>query len=61
MGNVIITPHVGGHTPEHWERLSEIVTHNVRQLQKGSDAAFRNQVNDIVLEPARSTQGVQED
>lgn len=61
MGNVIITPHVGGHTPEHWERLSEIVAHNVRQLEKESDAAFRNQVNEIVLEPAPSTQGMQED
>jgi len=45
MGNVLITPHVGGHTPQHWERLGDIVTHNVRQLESG-DWSFRNKVND---------------
>lgn len=46
MGNVLITPHVGGHTPKHWDRLSEIVAHNVRQLEAGAEAEFRNQVNE---------------
>ena len=46
MGNVLITPHVGGHTPKHWDRLADIVAHNVRQLDAGAEAKFRNQVND---------------
>ncbi|UTF55718.1 D-2-hydroxyacid dehydrogenase [Natronosalvus rutilus] len=46
MGNVLITPHVGGHTPKHWDRLSDIVVHNVEQLERGSKAEFHNRVND---------------
>lgn len=45
MKNVLITPHVGGHTPKHWDRLAEIVAYNVDQLEKGLDGQFRNQVN----------------
>lgn len=45
MGNVLVTPHVGGHTPKHWDRLSDIVSHNVRQLESGRDGEFRNKVN----------------
>jgi len=47
MGNVLITPHVGGHTPKHWDRLSDIVVHNIRQLEAGGETEFRNQVNDL--------------
>jgi phosphoglycerate dehydrogenase-like enzyme len=46
MGNVLITPHVGGHTPKHWDRLADIVAHNVEQLDDGVETEFRNQVND---------------
>jgi len=46
MGNVLITPHVGGHTPKHWDRLADIVSHNVGQLEAGSNGEFRNKIND---------------
>lgn len=32
MGNVLITPHVGGHTPKHWARLADILAKNVQIL-----------------------------
>lgn len=48
MGNVIITPHMGGHTPEHWNRLADIVATNVDRLEAGHTEGFRNQVNDPV-------------
>lgn len=33
--NVLITPHTGGHTPKHWERLAGIVAGNVEALDDG--------------------------
>jgi len=54
MGNVLITPHVGGHTPRHWDRLADIVAYNVRQLDAETAAEFRNQVNDTP-KPVQST------
>ncbi len=30
--NVLITPHTGGHTPKHWDRLADIVAGNVERL-----------------------------
>jgi phosphoglycerate dehydrogenase-like enzyme len=42
FGNVLITPHTGGHNPQHWERLAEIVADNVRALETGG--ALRNVV-----------------
>ena len=33
--NVLITPHTGGHTPQHWPRLAEIVAGNVDRLDSG--------------------------
>jgi len=44
MQNVFITPHMGGHTPKHWERLADIVARNVEKLDEGSAAPFVNQV-----------------
>ncbi|ADJ14154.1 D-2-hydroxyacid dehydrogenase [Halalkalicoccus jeotgali] len=35
--NVLITPHTGGHTPKHWDRLAEIVAGNVAALDSGGD------------------------
>jgi len=61
LGNVIITPHVGGHTPKHWDRLSDIVAHNARQLQSDSDLRFQNQVNDTVVNPTPSSRSVGKD
>ncbi len=45
MGNVLITPHVGGHTPKHWDRLSDIVVQNVEELENGTGDKFCNHVN----------------
>jgi len=52
MGNVLITPHVGGHTPKHWDRLSDIVAENIKQLETGTGRKFCNQVNGHALEKA---------
>lgn len=46
MRNVFITPHMGGHTPKHWERLADILEENVRKLDSGQFDGLRNQVND---------------
>ena len=48
MGNVLITPHMGGHTPKHWDRLADVVATNVRRLEAGRTDELRNQVNDPV-------------
>ncbi len=32
--NVLITPHTGGHTPKHWDRLAKIVAGNVERLDR---------------------------
>ena len=45
LENCLITPHTGGHTPKHWERLAEIVAHNVESLETGEE--FEN----LVLAP----------
>ncbi|MFC7237167.1 NAD(P)-dependent oxidoreductase [Saliphagus sp. GCM10025317] len=45
LENCLITPHTGGHTPKHWDRLADIVAHNVRALESGD--ALEN----AVLEP----------
>jgi phosphoglycerate dehydrogenase-like enzyme len=52
MGNVIITPHMGGHTPRHWDRLSDIVATNVERLENGHGDGYRNQVNESVTPAA---------
>jgi len=46
MDNVFITPHMGGHTPNHWDRLAEILATNVKRLEDGETSGFRNQIND---------------
>lgn len=56
MGNVLITPHVGGHTPKHWDRLADIVTHNVKQLGEGSEGQFQNLVNNPRQVPSPKVQ-----
>ncbi|NHN60999.1 MULTISPECIES: D-2-hydroxyacid dehydrogenase [Halorussus] len=42
LENCLITPHTGGHTPKHWERLADIVAENVRRLEAGEE--LENQV-----------------
>ncbi|WP_459891128.1 NAD(P)-dependent oxidoreductase [Halostagnicola bangensis] len=37
LENCLITPHTGGHTPKHWDRLADIVAHNVDALESGGD------------------------
>jgi phosphoglycerate dehydrogenase-like enzyme len=46
--NVLITPHVGGHTPKHWERLADILCQNVKHLQQGGDIKH---LQNLVLSP----------
>lgn len=45
LENCLITPHTGGHTPKHWDRLAAIVADNVAALDAGEDpASLRNLV-----------------
>ena len=39
--NVLLTPHNAGHTPEHWERLADIVAGNVERLDDGEELENR--------------------
>jgi len=45
LDNALITPHTGGHTPEHWPRLADIVAENVRRLEAGGTSDLRNLVS----------------
>ena len=45
LGNVQITPHNAGHTPEYYERLADIVAENVRRIDEtGEYDGLRNQI-----------------
>lgn len=47
LENVLITPHTGGHTPRHWDRLADIVAENIEALTDGADpSSLRNLVID---------------
>ena len=37
LENCLITPHTGGHTPKHWDRLADIVARNVERLNSGEE------------------------
>jgi len=37
LENCLITPHTGGHTPKHWDRLADIVADNVAALDAGDE------------------------
>ena len=41
--NVLLTPHNAGHTPEHWNRLADILAANVPKLDSGEE--LRNRVD----------------
>ncbi|TYT60427.1 D-2-hydroxyacid dehydrogenase [Natrialba swarupiae] len=45
FGNVQITPHNAGHTPEYYDRLADIVAENARRFgADGSDGELKNRV-----------------
>jgi phosphoglycerate dehydrogenase-like enzyme len=46
MENVYITPHMGGHTPKHWERLAEILAQNIKKIENGEHDSLTNKRND---------------
>ncbi len=37
LENCLITPHTGGYTPKHWERLADVVAGNVERLDAGAE------------------------
>ena len=37
LENCLITPHTGGHTPKHWDRLADIVARNVECLDSSEE------------------------
>ncbi|KTG11593.1 hydroxyacid dehydrogenase [Haloprofundus marisrubri] len=37
LENCLITPHTGGHTPKHWDRLADIVAENLTRLDAGDE------------------------
>ena len=43
LGNVTITPHNAGHTPNYYERRADILARNVEQLG-AADPAFENRI-----------------
>lgn len=43
--NVVITPHTAGQTPHYYARRADILAENVRRLDDGNAAGFRNQVD----------------
>ena len=45
LENCLITPHTGGHTPKHWDRLADIVADNVAALD--GEGELRNVVLDL--------------
>jgi phosphoglycerate dehydrogenase-like enzyme len=47
LDNVLITPHMGGHTPQHWPRLAEILAENTKLLDEGSEPS---ELRNIVAE-----------
>ena len=44
LENCLITPHTGGHTPKHWDRLADIVVHNVDALEADGGSDLENVV-----------------
>jgi len=45
MGNVLLTPHNSGYTPQYYSRVADIVAHNVEHVaETGAYADLENQV-----------------
>lgn len=48
FGNVLITPHSGGHNPNHWDRMAALLEQNVRQMAEGGEM---NKLENVVAPP----------
>ncbi|MUW15090.1 D-2-hydroxyacid dehydrogenase [Halorubrum sp. CBA1125] len=46
LENCLLTPHTGGHTPRHWDRLADIVAGNLAALASDGD------LENVVSQPA---------
>lgn len=45
LGNVLLTPHCVGDTPQYWDRLTDIVVENIERVESiGAYNRLRNQV-----------------
>ncbi|WP_126661889.1 NAD(P)-dependent oxidoreductase [Haloterrigena salifodinae] len=44
LENCLLTPHTGGHTPKHWDRLADIVATNLQELEAGEGDDLENAV-----------------
>lgn len=44
FGNVVVTPHNAGHTPEYYTRLADVVAENVGRIADGDRENVRNRV-----------------
>jgi len=45
LGNVLLTPHCAGDTPQYWDRLTDIVVDNIERVEStGAYDGLRNQV-----------------
>jgi phosphoglycerate dehydrogenase-like enzyme len=52
LENCLITPHTGGHTPRHWDRLADIIAANVAVLETDGDLGG---LQNLVLDPDGDT------
>lgn len=48
LENCLITPHTGGHTPKHWDRLADIVATNMSAL---ADDQAESNLENVVVSP----------
>lgn len=51
LENALITPHTGGHTPNHWDRLADILAHNYTALDVGVGAGESEPLQNVVYAP----------
>jgi phosphoglycerate dehydrogenase-like enzyme len=51
LENCLITPHTGGYTPNHWERLADVVAGNVDRLDDGTELVNEVRAPDSESEP----------
>ncbi|WP_339102629.1 D-2-hydroxyacid dehydrogenase [Haloterrigena salinisoli] len=49
LENCLLTPHTGGHTPKHWDRLADVVANNLRALE-----AEEGELENAVYQPGGS-------
>ncbi|RKD89107.1 NAD(P)-dependent oxidoreductase [Halopiger aswanensis] len=52
LENCLLTPHTGGHTPKHWDRLADIVATNVAALEADEgDEGEGDALENVVYRP----------